>query len=58
MTNQEQAAREVLREVLQVAAEEGQRERDRLGRDLTEAETQAVADMVQRQFRTALAMAR
>lgn len=56
--NTQTAIKEILKETIMVAADLGRKERARLGRDLTEAEAQALAAMVQRQLRTALAMAR
>ena len=55
---QAEAIKEILRETLAVAAELGREERERLGRDLTEEEAGRLADMVERQLRTALAMIR
>ena len=57
MTNTE-AVKDILQELLKVAREEGAREEARLGRPLTEAEASRIAAMVERQFQTALAMAR
>jgi len=57
MTNTE-AVKDILQELLKVAREEGAREEARLGRPLTEAEAGRIAAMVERQFQTALAMAR
>lgn len=56
--NATDAARSVLHELVLVAAEEGRKERERLGRDLTETEAAALAEIVERQFQIALAMAR
>jgi len=58
MATQAEAIKEILRETLAVAAELGREERARLGRDLTEEEAGRLADMVERQLRTALAMTR
>lgn len=52
------AAKDILRTLITEAAEAGQRERERLGRDLTEAEANELAAMMERQFRLAMAVAR
>lgn len=57
-SQQEVAVKAIYKDLMTVAADEGQRERERLGRELTEAETNRVVDMVLRQLETALAMAR
>jgi hypothetical protein len=51
------AAKAILAELIKVAAQEGKAERKRLGRDLTKAEATNLAFMVERQFKTALAIA-
>lgn len=53
---QQQALKEVMTELIKVAAETGTAERERLGRELTEAEAARLAAMIRRSFRTALAM--
>ena len=53
-----EGAKEILAELIKVAAEEGAIEEARLGRPLTEAEVGRIADMVERQFKAALVMAR
>lgn len=55
MTDTKQAIESVLTALLEVAREEGEAERARLGRELTEAEAANLAAMVERQFRLALA---
>ena len=52
------ATKAILAELVKVAAQEGKAERQRLGRDLTEAEAANLASMIQRQFTTALAIAK
>ena len=52
------AAKAILAELVKVAAAEGKAERARLGRDLTQAEAANLASMIERQFKTALIMAR
>jgi hypothetical protein len=51
-----EAVKEILKEVLAVANETGRAERERLGRNLTDAEARELGIMVERQFRLALAM--
>jgi hypothetical protein len=51
-------AREILKALVETAIEAGQRERERLGRDLTEAEAAELAALVQRQARIALTVVR
>lgn len=58
MEKQETAVKAVLRELVLVAADEGRKQREQLGRDLTEAEAEQLAALIQRQFQAALAMAR
>lgn len=53
-----EAMKEVMREVIQVAADLGKAERERLGRDLTEAEAARLAKTVRQQFEVALTMAK
>jgi hypothetical protein len=52
------AAKDILQDLLKVAREEGAREEARLGRPLTKAEAGRIADMIERQFQSALAMSR
>ena len=52
------AAKAILVELVKVAAQEGKAERQRLGRDLTEAEAANLASMIERQFQTALVIAK
>ena len=60
MTNNEIAkvTAEIAKEAIKIAREEGDRERSRLGRDLTDGEVSRIADMIERQLKTALVMAR
>ena len=58
MTSQQEAVKAILEELIAVAVDEGQRERERLGRELTEGEAARLADMIGRQFTAALAMTR
>ena len=51
-------ARAIIQELLKVANEAGRDEELRLGRKMTEAEAGLLADMVERQFKTALAMSK
>ena len=53
MTSNE-AAKDILQELIKVASDEGRIEEERLGRPLDEAEVGRIADMVMRQFETAL----
>ena len=53
-----EAVRAILKEAVSIAADEGRREEARLGRALTEAEAERLADMVIRQLKTAVAIAR
>ena len=52
------AAKAILVELVNIAAEEGKAERQRLGRDLTETEAANLASMIERQFHTALVIAK
>ena len=49
-----EAMRLALKALVETAAQAGREERARLGRNLTEAEARQLAEMVERQFRTAL----
>ena len=51
-------ARAIIQELLKVASEAGRDEELRLGRKMTEAEAVRLAEMVERQFKTALAMSK
>lgn len=53
-----EAARDILRAVVEAAQEAGEEERVRLGRNLTEAEAGTLAAMIERQLRLALAIGR
>ena len=58
MTSQQEAVKAIYEELIAVAVDEGQRERERLGREMTEGEAASLADMIGRQFTAALAMTR
>ena len=53
MTSNE-AAKDILQELIKVAADEGRIEEEHLGRPLDGAEVGRIADMVMRRFETAL----
>ena len=58
MSQTGEGTRAMLRAVLEVAAELGREERERLGRDLTEAEAAELAALTMRQFKTALVISK
>jgi hypothetical protein len=53
----EQAVKDIILEIIQAACDEAYREEDRLGRTLTATEVRAIANMVEGQFKNALALA-
>lgn len=55
-TNNIEAGRAIIREMVAIAAEEGQRERERLGRNLTQAEAERIVEMIMRQAKSAAAI--
>jgi len=55
-TNSIEAGRAFIREMVAIAAEEGQRERERMGRDMTEAEAERIVEMIMRQAKSAAAI--
>ena len=55
-TSSIEARRAFIREMVAIAAEEGQRERERMGRDMTEAEAQRIVEMIMRQAKSAAAI--
>jgi len=55
---QKQAVKSFLHSIIQLAEEEGRKEKEKLGRNLTQEEAKRISDMIMRQAQTAIIMSK